>query len=164
MPSNVTFKIPPKNFNISLPMPVPRRVSVAPTDHFTTYSAMPPLPPPPPSTSRENKKKQKKQTAGWTKKKTAAFDCPKSQHSSGENATLHNLIKSISNIYLAPLKTQHIHIYIYFFGICDHEVQLLCEVSTVINTSMAVLHWEFRANWKVSRQHRTVGGKYPRII
>ncbi len=40
----------------------------------------------------------------------------------------------------------HTHLYIYFFGICDHEVQLLCEFSTVINTSIAVFHWEFRAN------------------
>ncbi len=42
-------------------------------------------------------------------------------------------------------------------------MQFFCEYSTVIYTSIAILNWEFSANWKVSRRHRTSGGGYPRI-
>ena len=72
-------------------------------------------------------------------------------------------------VYLAPLKTQHLTFIYIFFGKCDHEhdhdeVQFFCEYSAVIYTSIAVLHWEFHANCKVSRRHWTGKGGYPKCI
>ncbi len=48
----------------------------------------------------------------------------------------------------ATQRTEHMHIYIFFFGMYFHEIQFQCEHSTVIYTSIAILHWWFCATTK----------------
>ncbi len=58
---------------------------------------------------------------------------------------------------------RHPHLFIFLQYMWPRSA-IFCDYSTVIYTSIAVLHWEFRTNWKVSRRLRTSGGGYPKCI